>query len=97
MKPADSPEAACESVTPRGKSSSTSGIVAVALLAYVFSCGPVAGLKTRGVFPVSDDTLRIVYCPVLLGVMAADKVTDNHAGKLFLSYLDFWGYEWKWF
>ena len=60
--PAD--DAAPGRPAPRASGASWVGGIALALLLYVFSIGPILGLADKGYAPLSDTTLQIIYAPI---------------------------------
>jgi hypothetical protein len=74
---------------PRGQTSSWAGGVALALVLYVLSTGPVAGLAYKGYLPLSDDTLLAIYAPV---GWCCEADSSGTVEKCVMWYLEFCGW-----
>jgi hypothetical protein len=79
LPPAPSPTVdAAPERPPRGKSGGWAGGVALALLLYVLSCGPVASLTFNCQWPLQ---VLWIYAPIEWGVTTVDDVTGSTVAR----------------
>jgi hypothetical protein len=82
--------------TPRASGATWAGGIALALVLYVLSIGPVFSHAQRSGNERLEEVAYAMYLPLLLGLGAVDWATgSNTAGDWVTRYLKLWGWEFR--